>query len=334
MVPAAFVPLDALPLTANGKLDRKALPAPQWSGEADGFAPPRTPAEEVLAEIWEDVLDAPRVGVHDDFFALGGHSLLAARVVSRVRRTFGVELPVRALFETPTLAGLAATLEAAQREAQGLAAPALEPLPREGLLPLSFAQQRLWFLAQLDPHSPAYNIAQAVQVSGRLRMAALAWSFGEVARRHEALRTTFVEAAGEPVQMIGDADMGPRPLPLIDLAGLPAEPCRAAARLLAAEEAGRPFDLARGPLWRAAVLRLSGGEEGEHTILLTLHHIVSDGWSMGVLVREVAALYTAFCREQESLLPALPVQYADYALWQRRWLAAGTLEQQLAYWRE
>jgi amino acid adenylation domain-containing protein len=331
MVPAAFVTLAALPLTANGKVDRRALAAlrPQ-AAAAPGWTPPRTPAEEILAGLWEEVLRARGVGAHDNFFDLGGHSLLATQVVSRLRETFAVELPLRALFEAPTVAGLAARIEAARAAGSGPAAPPIARVPRDGRLPLSFGQLRLWFLDQLEPGSAAYNLPWAVRLEGGLDAAALAAVLSEIARRHEALRTIFhlPEGDDEPAQRILPA--APVPLPLIDLAGLPAAARAAEARRLGRIEARRPFDLAPGPLLRAALLRLAGEE---HALLLTLHHIVSDGWSMGVLTREVAALYAAAVAAHPSPLPDLQVQYADYAAWQRGWLVGAVLAAQLTYWR-
>ncbi|HVR98030.1 MAG TPA: AMP-binding protein, partial [Thermoanaerobaculia bacterium] len=313
MVPAAFVVLEALPLTPNGKVDRRALSAsaePERTRSVGSAEAPLDPVEELLAGIWAEVMGLDRVGADEDFFALGGHSLLATRVVSRVRTVLGVELPLRTLFESPTVSGLARVVrESASREA-----PPIVPLPRYGDLPLSFSQQRLWFLDQLEPGSPAYNVPLAVRLDGELRVDLLERAFAAVVGRHEALRTTFAAPAGRPVQVVH-----PEPrleLPVIDLSGLP----QAAGRL-AREEARRPFDLGRGPLLRLALLRLG---EREHVLLLTMHHIVSDGWSLGVLLREIAALYDG------RSLPDLPVQYADFAVWQRRWLDfAG----QLAYWK-
>jgi amino acid adenylation domain-containing protein len=326
MVPAAFVELPALPLTANGKVDRRALPAPRRQGLETG-AGPRTPLEEALAGIWAALLRRDRIGVHDNFFELGGHSLLATQLVSRVRKAFAVELPLRLIFETPTIAGLAAWIE--QVSGQPSPAPPLRRARRDGPLPLSFAQERLWFLNRLQPGSPAYNMPTALQARGELSPALLEAILNEVVRRHEALRTTFPWRAGQPAQEIAP----PRrwTLPLVDLSTLPEEVGLAEARRLAAEEAGRPFDLEQGPLLRASLLRLGSAE---HALLLTLHHIVSDGWSMGVLVGEITALYRAVLAGRPSPLPELPFQYADFAVWQREWLTGAELERQLSYWRQ
>ncbi|HET7461692.1 MAG TPA: FkbM family methyltransferase, partial [Longimicrobium sp.] len=328
MVPAAYVYLEALPLTPNGKVDRKALPAPELASAEDRSVAPRTPAEEVLAGIWAEVLGREQVGVEESFFALGGHSLLGTRVVSRVRELFGVELPLRALFEGPTVAELAVRVEEMRRAGLPVLPP-VAPAERTGALPLSFAQERLWFLDRLEPGSATYNIPAAWRLGGVLDQAALERALGEIVRRHEALRTVFANVDGSPVQVI--APFGGFALPVEDLSGWNEADREAAFRRRAGEEARRAFDLSAGPLFRAALLRLHAED---HVLLVTMHHIVSDGWSMGVLQRELSALYTAYREGRESPLPALPVQYADYAVWQRGQLAGEVLERQLAYWRE
>ncbi|HEX8694770.1 MAG TPA: non-ribosomal peptide synthase/polyketide synthase, partial [Longimicrobium sp.] len=330
MVPGAFVVLDRIPLTPNGKVDRRALPAPEHDPSRDeAYAAPRTPTEEVLAGIWAEVLGLERVGVEENFFALGGHSLIATRVTSRAREAFRIELPLRALFEAQTVAGLAARVDALRGAGAGVQAPPVVPVPRDGELPLSFAQQRLWFVDQLEPGSAAYNIPVALRMRGGLDAAALAWALTEVVRRHEVLRTTFgVGADGRAVQRI--AGPAPVPLPVVDLSALGEAEREAAVEGLAREEAARPFDLARGPVLRGALLRL---EPREAVGLFTMHHIASDEWSVALLVREVSALYAARIRGEEARLPDLPVQYADYAVWQRRWLEGEVLDRQVAYWR-
>ncbi|HEX7241008.1 MAG TPA: amino acid adenylation domain-containing protein, partial [Longimicrobiaceae bacterium] len=328
MVPGAVVELEALPLTPAGKLDRRALPAPSGAGE-EAYAAPRTPTEEILAGIFAEVLGAERVGAHDDFFELGGHSLLATRVVSRVREALGVEPPLRALFEAPTVARLAERVDALRTEGGPAGAPPLVPLPRDAAPPLSFAQQRLWLIDRLEPGSAAYNMPFPLRLRGELDVAALRRALSAVAARHESLRTVFAEGESGPVQVIHAP--APARLEVADLGGLPREAREAEALRLVAEESLRPFDLARGPLLRSALLRL--GEE-EWALLFTLHHVVGDAWSTGVLVREVSELYAAFTGGREPVLPALPVQYADYAAWQRAWLSGETLERQLGWWRE
>jgi amino acid adenylation domain-containing protein len=329
MVPAAFVFLAALPLTASGKLDRRGLPSPELSGgerEGEGSAPAGA-VEELLAAIWEDVLRIERVGRYANFFDLGGHSLLATQVVSRIRQVLSVELPLRSLFQEPTVAGLARAVEEASRSARELAAPPLRPAARDGAPPLSFAQERLWFLDQLQPGSALYNMPASLFLPAGLQPGMLAGALAEVVRRHETLRTMFREAAGQPVQVIAPA--AGWSLPQVDLSTLPLPARDGEAAWLAAEEARRPFDLSRGPLLRTTLLCLGG----EAVLLLNMHHIVSDGWSMGVLEREVMALYEAFSRGEPSPLPELPIQYADFAVWQRAWLSGGELERQLGFWR-
>jgi amino acid adenylation domain-containing protein len=328
MVPSAFVALDALPLTPNGKVDRKALPAPDFASAQERYVAPRTPVEEMLAEIWAEVLRLERVGVEESFFELGGHSLLATRVVSRVREVFAIELPLRTLFEGPTVAELAGRVEEMRRAGLPVLPPVV-PAGRTGPLPLSFAQERLWFLDRLEPGSATYNIPAALRLTGALDVAALERALSEIVRRHESLRTTFAQADDAPVQVV--APFGGFALPVEDLSALGEVDREAAVRQRAGDEARRGFDLAAGPLFRAALLRL-GGED--HVLLISMHHIVSDGWSMGVLYRELSALYAAYRDGGESPLPELAVQYADYAVWQREQLAGEALDRQLAYWRE
>ncbi|HEV7515173.1 MAG TPA: amino acid adenylation domain-containing protein, partial [Thermoanaerobaculia bacterium] len=329
MLPAVFVVLPELPLTPNGKVDRGALPEPEREASPADRSLPRTPVEEVLAGIWAELLGLPRVGIHESFFDLGGHSLLATRVVSRLRDVFGVELPLRALFERPSVAELAAAVESARQGGSGLAAPPLVPMPRDGELPLSFAQERLWFLDQLERGSAAYNVPAAFTLSGSLDVGAFTAAYGAILGRHEALRTTFTAIGGRPVQRISPPAAAP--VPVVDLTGLASRQRQAAAERWTAEEARRPFDLAHGPLVRLTVFRLA---REEHLAVLNLHHIVSDGWSMGVLVREIGALYPAFKHGQASPLTALPIQYADFALWQRQWLRGEVLAAEIDYWKE
>ncbi|WP_163997847.1 non-ribosomal peptide synthetase, partial [Pyxidicoccus caerfyrddinensis] len=329
MVPSALMALPALPVSPNGKMDRAALPSPDSATVTVKHVAPRTPTEVLLADIWAQVLGVSRVGVDDNFFELGGHSLLATQVVSRIRAVFGTDFAVRELFSAPTLGELARQVDAARSETQGLTLPPLAPVPRTGELPLSFAQQRLWFIDQLEPGMATYNMPTALRLDGALAPEALEAALLEVVRRHEALRTTFVSREGQPVQCIHPE--GTFHLSQVDLTPLPESQREDEARRLAREEALRPFDLATGPLLRAVLLRLG---EDTHVLLLTLHHIVSDGWSMGVLVREVAALYEAFSQHRPSPLPPLPVQYADFSGWQRQWLQGPVLDEHLAWWRQ
>jgi amino acid adenylation domain-containing protein len=328
MVPNAFVRLETLPRTATGKFDPRSLPAPEYAGAEERYVAPRNAVEEVLAGIWAQVLRLERVGVEESFFELGGHSLLAMRVISRIRELFGVELPLRVLFERPMVAGLAGRVEEARRAGLPVL-PAVVPVDRGRPLPLSFAQERLWFLDRLEPGSTTYNVPVAWRLGGVLDRGALERALGEIVRRHETLRTTVAEVDGSPVQVV--APFGGFALPVEDLSGLGEADREAALRRRAGEEARRAFDLAAGPLFRAALLRL--GEE-DHVLLLAMHHVVSDGWSMGVLFRELSALYGAYLAGRESPLPELAVQYADYAVWQREQLEGAVLDRQLAYWKD
>jgi amino acid adenylation domain-containing protein len=336
MVPSAFVLLSGLPLTAHGKLDRARLPAPEGGAETADEASPATPAEELVAGVWCEVLGLARVSRSANFFDLGGHSLLATQVATRLREALAVEIPVRTLFQAPTVAQLAAEVDATLAAgALAAAAPPILPVSRAEELPLSFAQERLWLIDRLTPGRTAYNIALALAGRGVLSVPAIEAALGEVVRRHESLRTTFPERRGRgererrPTQAI--APPGGWRLPIVDLAGLPEAARAAATRHLAGEEAARPFDLERGPVLRATLLRR---DETDHALLLDIHHIAADGWSMGIVVAEVAALYRAALAGARSLLPELAVQYADFAVWQRRWLAGEVLERQLAYWRQ
>ncbi|HEU4433459.1 MAG TPA: amino acid adenylation domain-containing protein, partial [Pyrinomonadaceae bacterium] len=330
MVPSVFFALDRTPVTPNGKVDRKALPSPAEALRADDSSvKPRTPFEELLLQIYSDVLGVKHVGIHDNFFEMGGHSLLATQVMSRVRQTFKVDVPLRELFMSPTVASLAAHLEEAARDGVSLETVPLVPVLRDAELPLSFAQQRLWFLSQLEPDSPFYNIPAALRLRGQLDVAVLEQSLNEIVRRHESLRTNFRSDKGEPVQII--SPFQPLSLELEDLSGLAQDEKRDRLRELAANEARRSFDLAAETLLRLRLVKLA---ENEHVLLLTLHHIISDGWSVRVLVRELSQLYAVFLRGEPSPLAELTLQYADYGVWQREQLQGERLDQELGYWRE
>ncbi|SHM78912.1 amino acid adenylation domain-containing protein, partial [Duganella sacchari] len=325
MVPAHFVLLEALPLNHNGKVDRRALPAPQ-AGDAAGYTPPATATEEILAAIWAGLLKQDRVGTHDNFFALGGHSLLVTQLVSKIRTAFGIELPVRAPFEAPTLAALARRIDA---EHGHDLLPAILATPRDDTLPLSFAQQRLWFLDQYEPGAAVYNMPAALRLRGNLDATSLQNALNEIVQRHECLRTHYVQQEGMPQQVI--VSRLSLALPVTDLRDLPHGEREARAEWLIEAEAQAPFDLSAGPVIRASLLRLA---DDEHVLLCTMHHIVSDGWSSGIFVRELAALYTAFSQGAPSPLAALTIQYADFAAWQRRWLSGEVLQRQLGFWRQ
>ncbi|MFL5380937.1 MAG: amino acid adenylation domain-containing protein, partial [Longimicrobiaceae bacterium] len=324
MVPAAYVWMEAYPLTPNGKVDRRALPAPEGDAyAAQEYAAPVGETEQALADIWAEVLGVERVGRHDDFFELGGHSLLAVRVISRVREVLGAEVGIADLFERPVLADLSRAIEHAARTEL----PPIERVDRGGRLPLSFAQQRLWFLEQFGDLGNTYHIPTRLRLQGEMDRGALRRALDAILARHEALRTTFVEVDGIPELRIAPAEASRFHLVEHDLAG--DADARAELGRLMAEEARAPFHLERGPLIRGRLVRLAADD---HLLLLTLHHIVSDGWSMEVLTRELGTLYDAFRRGDANPLPPLPVQYADYSVWQRRWVEGDILRQQAAYW--
>ena len=280
----------------------------------------------MLCGIWSEVLSRAETGVAQNFFELGGHSLLATQVLSRIQAVFQIELPLRTLFEAPTVRELAARVDLALQTGKASNVPALKRANRNETLPLSFAQQRLWFLSQLESDNPFYNSPLAVRLKGQLQLSALEQTLRELLRRHEVLRTSFVTEQGKPRQVIDPVTV---PLEVVDLSQEPER--EAVVRELAAREAAQPFDLSRGPLLRVKVVRLA---DQEHVLLLTMHHIVSDGWSMGVLIREVSELYTAYASGREPQLEELPIQYADYASWQREWLQGEVLDEQVQYWRD
>jgi surfactin family lipopeptide synthetase A len=326
MVPAAVVMLEAIPLTPNGKVDRKALPVPDLQIGSD-YVPPSTPTQVAVAGIWAEVLQV-RVGIHDNFFELGGNSLLATQVVSRSRAQFSLDLPLRQLFASPTVAELSEWIDTSDPlELQP--STAIVPIDRAEFLPLSFAQARLWFFSQLEGESAAYNMPEPLRLVGELNVGALERAIAEIVRRHEVLRTSFHLIDEAPVQQITTGKFTLPPT--IDLQSSIESAQSQRLQELALAEARRPFDLAQAPLFRVTLIRLS---DRSHVLLLTMHHIISDGWSMDILVRELAALYQSYCANQPSTLPELPIQYADFASWQRKWLRDGVLDRQLAYWKQ
>ncbi|MGC5568929.1 amino acid adenylation domain-containing protein, partial [Streptomyces sp. FR-108] len=324
MVPSVFVELAALPLTPNGKTDRTALPEPDGvrTGSGNRYVAPGTATEELLAGIWERVLGVDRVGATDGFFDLGGHSLLAGQVVSRVREILGVELPLSALFDRPTVRGLASVIDSSARDA----APPVTAVPRDEPLPLSFAQQRLWFLDQLEPGSPEYNMSTRVRLTGEVDLPALGAALDAIVARHEVLRTRLVAGADGVAHQVIDPPSA-LPLPVVDVSGC-VRP-QDEADCLFAKDGLTPFDLARGPLVRATLVRLAADE---HVLTLAMHHVVFDEWSDRVLRRELSALYEAFRTGAPNPLAPLAAQYADVAAWQRRWLTGDVLDGQLGYW--
>ena len=330
MVPAIWIPLDQLPLNANGKIDRPKLVVPSDAAGAGGrFVPPRTAAEEAVAAIWRDVLQIEQVGIRDDFFVLGGHSLMAARVAARVRAVFGIDLPVRAMFETPTIETLTPIV---MRASHAMAPATTDPIRRrspDGPVPLAFAQERLWFLDRLAPGSAAYAMPAAIRLRGPLDVARLQRALEAVVHRHEVLRTTFPLVDGRPVQVV--APEGPLDVPLVDFSAMREPEAERAVRRLAAEQEREPFALAAGPLVRARLVRLA---DAHHILLFATHHIVADGWSLAVLTREIGELYAALVEDRPSPLAPLPFQYADFAVWQRAWVERPEHACQLEYWTE
>ena len=331
MVPNYFLLLDSLPLTANGKLDRNALPPPETLAERmdKHFLFPRTSVEAILTSIWQDILKVEKVSIDGDFFDLGGHSLLATQVISRIRAVFHVDLPLRTIFESPTVMDLSSHIESALKSQTHNQAPPIKRVSRDGFLPLSFAQQRLWFLNRLMPDSPYYNVPAAIHLKGKLNLEAYERTITEITRRHETLRTTFSTIDGQPTQVIRPVQ--PVSLPIIDLTEIPGCERESAARQAADVTANIPFDLAEGPLLRLLMIRL---DEDEYIAVWILHHIVCDNWTTGVLAKEVSVLYAAFSAGETSPLPEIELQYADYAFWQRQWLQGEVLESQLAYWKK
>ena len=329
MLPSAFVFLEAFPLTPNGKVNRKALPAPEFTGTTAEYAPPRNATEERVAGIWAEVLHVEKVGIYDEFFSLGGHSLLATQVISRIRKAFNADIPLRALFEAPTVAGLARLIEQHKPSIETPQAPPMMRVPRTQDLPLSFAQQRLWFLNQLEPDNPFYNIPQGLRMRGNLDVAALEKSLDEIVRRHEILRTTYRVIQGQISQTILPAQ--PVALVRVDLTAIADGERDGTAQAFIDQEARRPFDLEKGPVIRASLLSLASDE---YILVLNTHHIASDGWSMGIFVRELTELYTAFVQGKPSPLAELPAQYIDFAVWQRNWISGDVLNQHLEYWRK
>jgi len=293
------------------------------------YVAPTTEIEKTLAAVWQELLGFEPISIDDNFFEMGGHSLLIVQMISRLRDLFKMEIPMEAVFETPTIAGLARRVETVAQSGTALDTPPLTHIEGDGPLALSFAQQRLWFMNQISPGNSAYNLENPVSLSGRLSVAGLEQTLGEIERRHEVLRTAFPMIEGKPAQV----STPPRhvKLPLVDLSALPEPIKQQTAHRLALEEADRPFNLAQSPLSRAALLRL-GAEQ--HLLLFTMHHIVSDAWSMDVLIREVSQLYQAFDAGDRSPLIELMIQYADYAMWQRQWLQGEVLESQLTYWKK
>ncbi len=331
MVPSAFVLLDELPLTPNGKVDRKALPSGDGALQANAgeYVAPQGPIETELAGLWARLLQRENVGANDDFFELGGHSLFAAQALARLRDSFGIDVSLRDFLEAPTVSGLAKQIENAQGTGQASSLPPLRPRPLDQAPTLSFSQQAMWFLDQLAPGLPTFNITAAAKVVGPLDLSALEKALTALVDRHEVLRTSFVAQAGRPVPVVVDS-VASR-IALIDIARLDGPERERELDRIVLEESRTPFDLTRAPLARALVVRLG---PDAHAVLLSMHHIVTDGWSFGVAARELTTLYGAFQRGEASPLPPLSVQFADFAAWQRDWLSAENRERLTTHWRE
>ncbi|HEY3570077.1 MAG TPA: amino acid adenylation domain-containing protein, partial [Thermoanaerobaculia bacterium] len=328
MIPPAFVTLESLPLTPSGKVDRKALPAPEAGRAEAAHLEPEGPVEELVAGIWAEVLHRERVGAEESFFDLGGHSLLATQVVSRLRVALGIELPLRSLFEAPTVRAFSRAVERARQEGGAPPLPPITPASRDGgALPLSYAQERMWFLHQLDPELTAYNINQVIRLRGEVDVRALENAFAAIVRRHESLRTVFAAEDGEPRQIV----LAPAPVSLIrvDLRGIAADRRERETGRCTRALSNQPFALATGPLFQAALIEIA---EDDCALLVLMHHIISDAWSMRRMTAELAALYAAEREGRPSPLPELPIQYADFASWQRRWMTGEALAPQLGYW--
>jgi amino acid adenylation domain-containing protein/non-ribosomal peptide synthase protein (TIGR01720 family) len=330
MIPSGFVVLEALPLNPNGKVDRRALPVPEIRpADLSTFVAPRTPIEEMLASIWANILRVEEVGIHDNFFELGGHSLLAAQIIARMRVSLGVELPFSRLLEFPTVAGLVKIVEEARQQEQRPIGISLQPISRNQTIPLSFSQQQLWFLHQLAPEEPIYNEPCTIRLKGAINVDALEKALNEIIKRHESLRTRFITVDGQPVQVIDPPDTFN--LAVVDLREFPQEQ-REAEALRLTIDAKQPFDLTTGPLLRATLMQLA---DFDYRLFLTFHHIIIDGVSVySVFLKELVALYEAYSKGKPSPLAPLPIQYADFTVWQRQWLTEEILESQLDYWKQ
>ncbi len=327
MVPALLMRLDTMPLSPSGKLDRRALPAPVW--QTREHVEPQTPLQQQIAAIWREVLGLPRIGLRDDFFALGGHSLLATQIISRTRQACDVELPLRTLFEASELGAFAEQIGLIQASGQRNQQTAIAKADRNQPVPLSYSQQRMWFLWQMEPDSPAYNVGGMARLRGVLDVGRFEAALQALIMRHETLRTTFPSVDGVAYQKVSaQTDLR---MDWQDLSALNEAERQLRLQRLADHEAHTPFNLETGPLLRACLVK--AGEQ-EHYLVLTLHHIVTEGWAMDIFARELSALYEAFIDERLSPLAPLPVQYLDYSVWQRQWLESGERQRQLDYWTQ
>ncbi|BDA74266.1 amino acid adenylation domain-containing protein [Calothrix sp. PCC 7716] len=330
MIPAVFVVLESFPLTNNGKIDYRALPAPNFTSVQSNYVAPGTPTEKILADIWSQVLKVDSIGINDNFFEVGGHSLLATQVISRIRQTFNQEIPIHLFFEFSTIAQFSQHLEITDITNKNLLVPVIEARQQLEKLPLSFAQQRLWFLDQLQPNSTAYNLVYSYKIQGLLDIGALETSIANIIERHELLRTNFINIDGQAIQVINDWNKNFN-LSVINLQSLPDDEREIKALKIIQQEAERPFNLAKDVLFRVQLVQLSAET---YILILNIHHIIFDGWSFGVLFTELSLNYTAYCQGLTSPLTKLDIQYADFTLWQRKWLTGSILELQVNYWKQ
>jgi amino acid adenylation domain-containing protein len=330
MVPAIFMKLDALPMTPNGKVDRRSLPVPegnQLQVDTD-FVAPRSPYEDAVAEIWRDSLGLEKVGIYDNFFDLGGHSLLAVKIVSRLKTTFGVDFPLRALFDSPTIAGVSATLAMARRGEKPTEKVGILPVARNGTLPLSFAQERFWVLDQFHTNRAVYNGSRGFRLRGPFQLEVFRDSVQALVDRHEILRTTFTRVGGEPRQVI--APTLSVEVPLQNCLGLSMQEQAGMIQQAFLAERCFQFDLAHSPLFRARLLQFA---EDDHFLVMNFHHIILDAWSWEVIFKDLVTAYTAGRAGHAVNLPALPIQYVDYAHWQRKLLEGPIGREQLSFWK-
>ena len=332
MVPSLTIIVDVIPLTPNGKIDRQALPEPDWSNREIGqeIILPRTPYEEIISTIWTQVLGIEKIGINENFFEIGGHSLLATQVASRIKTNFRIDLPLRVIFKSPTIATLAEYVDAAKSRVLMKDSSSINKIDRIGTrFPLSFAQQRLWFLDKLEPNSSFYNLPETVKITGNLQFNFLEKALNEVVKRHETLRTLFIDTGGQPEQIILPELWIPISIEKLD--EIPIHDRELRAIQLASEEVQKPFDLSIGPLLRAKIL---GVHPEEYIVILTMHHIIGDAWSSQVLIREIVTIYSSLVNGRKVVLPPITIQYADYAYWQRNWLKGEILDKEINYWIE
>ncbi|MDH5548231.1 MAG: amino acid adenylation domain-containing protein, partial [Gammaproteobacteria bacterium] len=329
MVPASFINMETLPLTPNGKVDRRALPAPDQLDTGSNYIAPQTTTEKIVAQAWMNILKLERVGINDNFFELGGHSLIATQLVASISQSLGEPVPINLLFDFPTVGTLAERIEAGKQAGSTEIISPITRVSHAETIPLSFAQLRVWFMDQLFPGNPFYNALSTARLQGNLDIVALNKSLNAIVARHEAMRTVFVSEEGKPHQVILKQLF--IEIPIIDLSELSEEKQNAEIERLAVAESERPFELEHGPLLRAQLLLL---DHEHYAVFFNQHHVITDGWSLGVLIYELATLYNAFSQDKSSPLPPLPVQYPDFSVWQRKLLQGEFLENQLAYWRE